>query len=299
VSVSANATGLAPGTTYHYRIIAKNEAGSNHGEDRTFITLAASKEKEEETGGGSTEPKTGGGSSGSGDSSSGPSGGIASSGSSSGGGTSSGGASAETSPVASEKAIEKVLLGCSTRPLALNDVVQKGGKVLLIGAAERALAGKQVKIVFGSDKVVATATVGSNGQFSTTAPLPPANIRDGNGARYIAELGSLRSLDLKLTRRLALEPPSVSAGKVTLSGRVVPPLAKPLATVTIRQQVECGTTTVVARVKPSTSGRFKVALPVPAGAHGAIYRLTSSVAQSSGSRHSFATFSLPLPAVFG
>jgi hypothetical protein len=115
----------------------------------------------------------------------------------------------------------------------------------------------------------------------------------------MAELGSLRSLDLKLTRRLALEPPSVSAGKVTLSGQVVPPLAKPLATVIVRQQVECGTTTVVARVKPSANGSFKVTLPAPAGAHGALYRLTSSVAQSSGSRHSFATFSLPLPAVFG
>jgi hypothetical protein len=205
--------------------------------DRTFITLPASKEKEE-TGGGSTEPKTIGGTE--------PTTGGSSSGSVASGGGSSAGtnlvtssvSSAGTNPVVSEKAIEKVLLGCSTRPLALNDVVEKGGKVLLIGAAERAQAGKQVKIVFGSDKVVATARVGSSGEFSTTAPLPPVKIRGGNGARYIAELGSLRSLDLKLTRRLALEPPSV-------------------------------------------------------------YRLTSSVAQSRGSGHSFATFSLPLPAVFG
>jgi hypothetical protein len=124
-------------------------------------------------------------------------------------------------------------------------------------------------------------------------------VRSGNSARYMAELGSLRSLDLKLTRRLALEPPSVAAGKVTLSGQVVPPLSKPVATVTISQQVECGTTSVVAHVKPSASGRFKVTLPVPAGAHGAVYRLTSAVAQSRGSRHSFATYSLPLPAVFG
>lgn len=302
VPVSANATGLAPDTTYHYRILAKNSVGSNHGEDRTFKTLPAGEEKEP-TGGGSTEPETGGGSSGGGSSSGGSSSGASnantSSVSSSGGGASSGAPSAATNPVASEKAIEKVLLGCSTRPLALNNVVQKGGKVLLIGAAERAQAGKQVKIVFGSNKVVATATVGSSGEFSTSAPLPPAKLRAGNGARYMAELGSLRSLDLKLTRRLALEPPSVAAGKVTLRGQVLPPLAKPLATVTISQQVECGKTTVVARVKPSASGSFKVMLPVPTGAPGAIYRLTSSVAPSRGSRHSFATYSLPLPAVFG
>jgi hypothetical protein len=302
VSVSGYAIGLTPGTTYHYRIVAKNTVGANHGEDRTFKTLPAEEEEEEPVGGG-TEPKTGGGSGGGG-SSGGSSAGSASSGGSSGGGASgnaagSSGSSAGTNPVASEKAIEKVLLGCSTRPLVLNDVVQKSGKVLLIGAAERAQAGKQVKIVFGSGKVVATATVGASGAFSTTAPLPPARIRAGNGARYMAELGSLRSLDLKLTRRLALEPPSVAAGKVTLRGQVVPPLAKPLATVTISQQIECGKTTVVARVKPSASGRFKVTLPIPAGAHGGLYRLTSSVAPSRGSRHSFATYSLPLPAVFG
>jgi hypothetical protein len=192
-----------------------------------------------------------------------------------------------------------VLLGCSTRPLVLSDVMQQDGKVLLIGAAERAQAGKQVKIIFGSGKLVATATVSPSGEFSTSAPLPPAKIRAGNSARYMAELGSLRSLDLKLTRRLTLEPPSVSTGKVTLRGQVVPPLTKPPAAVTISQQVECGKTAVVARVKPSTSGRFKVTLMMPAGARGAIYRLTSSVAPSRGSRHSFATYSLPLPAVFG
>jgi hypothetical protein len=294
VPVSADATGLMPNTTYHYRIIAKNEAGSNHGEDRTFTTLPASEEKtgeEEKAGGGGTEAKTGGGSSG---------GSASSSSSSAGGGSaSSGDSAAGRNPAASEEAIEKVLLGCSTRPLALNDVVQKGNKVLLVGAAERAQAGKQVKIVFGSGKLVATATVSSSGEFSATAPLPPAKVREGNGARYMAELGSLRSLDLKLTRRLALEPPSVAAGKVTLSGQVVPPLAKPVATITISQQVECGKTSVVAHVKPSASGHFKVTLPVPTGAQGALYRLTSSVAQSRGSRHSFATYSLPLPAVFG
>jgi hypothetical protein len=298
VPVSADATGLTPDTTYHYRILAKNTVGSNHGEDRTFKTLPVGGEKEI-TGGGSTEPKTGGGSSGGGSSSGGSNAGSAGSGGSSSGAGSSGVSNAATNTVASEKAIEKVLLGCSTRPLVLNDVVQKGGKVLLIGAAERAQAGKQVKIVFGSSKVVATATVSASGEFSTSAPLPPAKIRAGNGARYMAELGSLRSLDLKLTRRLALEPPGIAAGKVTLRGQVVPPLAEPLATVTISQQVECGKTTVVARVKPSASGRFKVTLPAPAGARGAIYRLTSSVAPSRGSHHSFATYSLPLPAVFG
>ncbi len=176
--------GLTPSTTYHYRLLAKNEVGSNHGEDRTFTTLPAGKVKEE-TGGGNTELTPGSGTE--------PTAG----GSSSGGGVSNDGSSigtnlvtgiesnTGTNPVVSEKAIEKVLLGCSTRPLALNDVLQKGDKVLLIGAAERTQAGKQVKIVFGSDKVVATATVGSNGEFSTTALYRlTSSVAQSRGSRH-------------------------------------------------------------------------------------------------------------------
>ena len=43
VSVSAAITGLAPGTTYHFRLVAGNAEGSNHGGDRTFTTLAPPK----------------------------------------------------------------------------------------------------------------------------------------------------------------------------------------------------------------------------------------------------------------
>ena len=38
VGVSAQLTGLAPGTTYHYRLAASNAAGSADGTDRTFTT---------------------------------------------------------------------------------------------------------------------------------------------------------------------------------------------------------------------------------------------------------------------
>ena len=38
VSVSANITGLSPNTTYHFRIVATNSAGTSYGSDKTFIT---------------------------------------------------------------------------------------------------------------------------------------------------------------------------------------------------------------------------------------------------------------------
>jgi hypothetical protein len=39
--VSANLTGLEPGTEYHYRLVAKNVNGPNFGDDRTFTTHSA------------------------------------------------------------------------------------------------------------------------------------------------------------------------------------------------------------------------------------------------------------------
>ncbi len=40
-AVWASAYGLAPGTTYHYRVVASNELGTAYGEDQTFTTLTA------------------------------------------------------------------------------------------------------------------------------------------------------------------------------------------------------------------------------------------------------------------
>jgi hypothetical protein len=40
-NVSANISGLSANTTYHFRIVATNSAGTRYGGDRTFITLSA------------------------------------------------------------------------------------------------------------------------------------------------------------------------------------------------------------------------------------------------------------------
>jgi hypothetical protein len=41
VNVAATLTGLAPGTTFHYRLVARNSSGTSAGADATFATLAA------------------------------------------------------------------------------------------------------------------------------------------------------------------------------------------------------------------------------------------------------------------
>jgi hypothetical protein len=220
-----------------------------------------------------------------------------------GAGTTSGntpGGSSTPGIASTPQAIEELELGCSKRSLVLNDVLIHGDRVELEGSAAKSLDGKKVKIVFdGRGKAVASATVGANGEFSTTAPLPPARLRDSNSARYTAESGAERSLDLKLTRRLSLEPPSFSHGTVTLVGQVLPPLTKPVAKIAVQQELECGKTTVVAHVTPSASGHFRIAVQVPAAAKAGLYRLSSSVRENTRSKRGFATYSLPLPVILG
>jgi hypothetical protein len=263
-------TSLTPGTTYHFRITAVNsEAGESQGEDLTFTTLPAS------TGGGetkttTTETKTPGG------------GQIAD--------------TATTTP----KATEELLLGCSKSQLVLNDVYIHGGKVILIGSAAKSLAGKKVAILFNEKKQVAATTVQANGEFSTSAPLPPAKIRDALTTRYSAAIGSVRSLHLKLVRRLLLEPPTASGDTVTLSGRIAKPLTKPIAPVVVEQQLECGKVTIAKTFTPPASGVFRLTLPVPAGTRAAIYTLKSKVAANAHAlKKGFTTYSLPLPVSIG
>jgi hypothetical protein len=198
------------------------------------------------------------------------------------------------------QAIEDVLLGCTNTTLVLNDVYVRGDRVLLSGSAAKRFIGKQVKILLNDGREVAHAKVEANGQFTTTAPLPPGKSRESLSTRYRAEVGKLRSLNLKLTRRLVLEAPKAEGTTVTLTGYVTEPLTKPIAPVVVEQQLQCGASTVVKSVTPAADGRFHITVTVPAGARAAIYRLKSAVAANAHSTaHGFATFSLPLPVVLG
>jgi hypothetical protein len=207
---------------------------------------------------------------------------------------------ASTSVATSPKAVEELLNGCSSSALVLNDVYIQGSHVFLSGSAAKSLVGKKVKILFNEGKQVATATVKANGQYTTTAPLPPAKIRDSLTTRYTAEIGKVRSVHLKLVRRLLLEAPKASGATITLTGQLTLPLTKPIAPVVVEQQLECGKTTVAKTFTPAANGHFHITLTVPANAKAGIFRLTSKVAANKHSvTHGFTTFSLPLPVAIG
>jgi hypothetical protein len=156
-----------------------------------------------------------------------------------------------------------------------------------------------VSIVFAGRKTVAKAKVGSDGLFSTTAPLPPKSIRDTNRARYQAVSGKKKSLDLKLARRVVLEPLASASGKVVLKGRVVKPLLAPSPKLVVQRRTSCQRFATVKRFRMPASGRFKLTVPGTGSSGAAVYRISTQVRLSKRVNRRYPTFSLPQVLGFG
>ena len=129
--------------------------------------------------------------------------------------------------------------------------------------------------------------------FRTTAPLPARALRRSNRARYQAVLGRERSLRLKLVRRMVLTAVRRSGGRVTISGRVVGPLANPVAPIVVRRRVSCSHTVVARRIRPSRDGRFRVTLAGAPRTLAATYRFETKVRRKTTNPKLFETFTLP------
>lgn len=197
-------------------------------------------------------------------------------------------------PVTDPQTPTGATLGCSTRSLVLVDVLERAGRVKLFGFADPAQAGKKVAIVFNATgRIVAHARINKDGRFDTTAPLPPASIRDTNAARYMATLGDDESINLKLRRRMVLTSMTSSNGRVTIAGRVVRPLSSPLRSITLTRRVSCTKEKVVTRFKPRSDGTFRVTVRAPKGVGTAVYRMTTLVPSSATGTGLFETYTLP------
>jgi hypothetical protein len=196
--------------------------------------------------------------------------------------------------VAPLESITKEALSCSSRRLALLDVLDRGNYVSLSGAANTSLAGKLVAIRSLADRrVVAHARVSKAGLFHATAPLPPTRFRDTNRARYMAIHGKDKSLNLKLHRRMVFTALASRHGKVVLTGLVTKPHATPRPLVVVRQRLTCRKQRVVARVRPDASGRFRVTVKAPRNGDVGVYRATTIVAYPGGDAPDFRTYTLP------
>jgi DNA-binding beta-propeller fold protein YncE len=194
-------------------------------------------------------------------------------------------------PPPSTPTAPELALKCPTRSLVLTDVLRRGSRVLLYGAGAKSLAGKQVRIFLDGHAHVSSAVIAANGLFSATAPLPGAKLR--SSASYLAAVGALKSPPVTLLRRLVLDPPTSTAGKVTLVGEVVKPLADPVAKIVVSQRVSCDTPMKVAEVKPGAGGAFRITLTAPSGQRAALYSLATMVRVRASSRHLVKVMSLP------
>jgi hypothetical protein len=195
--------------------------------------------------------------------------------------------------VAPLESITNEALSCSSRRLALIDVVDRGSYVALYGAADRRLAGKRIAIRSRADgRVVARPRVTKAGLFRARAPLPPARYRHTNSARYMAVYGSDRSLNLKLHRRMVFATVSSRHGRVVLSGLVTKPYTNPRPQIVVRQRLTCRRQRIVARLRPGADGRFQVTLKVPKNGDVGVYRATTVVAYPGGGQD-FRTYTLP------
>src|SRR4051794_31254390 len=195
--------------------------------------------------------------------------------------------------VAPLTAVPQEALQCSTRRLALLDVLDRGSYVSLYGAADKRYAGKRIAIRSKADggRVIARPTVSKAGLFRAKAKLPPARYRDTNVARYIATYGSQKSLYLKLHRRMVFTHLSSRKGKVTLSGVVTKPWTSPPSSIVLRQRLTCHRQKIVARLRPDSRGRFKVTLKAPKKGDVGVYRATTMVGYPDGP--DFRTYTLP------
>ena len=205
-------------------------------------------------------------------------------------------------PVAEVKRSTDLVLGCSDRRVVLEDVFIEGKKVRLLGVAAREFAGRKVLLAFGpTAKTVAQATVGADGHFTATAPLPARKLRNSNKARYVAKIGSEASLALKLARRMLVTKVGAAGNRVTIAGKVIGPLATRSKdrTITLQRVVACKSTETVRTFAPARSGSFSVTVNAPAGQKAAVYRLSTRVRRNTKAKGLTTTFTLPRAVDFG
>jgi hypothetical protein len=189
---------------------------------------------------------------------------------------------------------QSLLVGCAPSRLVLLDVRRVGRRVALSGATRPEWAGRVVRIFRSWDgRRVASVPVTSRGTFATRVALPPRAIRYSNRARYQGRLGARTTLALKLVRRLTISAMRARPGRrVEITGRIIGP-RDVRAPVVVKRMVTCGSYKIVRTFQPRRDGTFRVVVPAPARARGAVYRLSTRVRRLPASRRTSLTFSLP------
>jgi hypothetical protein len=205
-TVHRDITGLAAGTTYHFRIVAMSSKGTTRGDDLTFTTAAA-------PGGGSGEGGSGEGGSGEGGSGEGGSGEGGSGEGGSGEGGSGEGGSGESGS------------GDGTRGLVDGETDSAApaepdlGSSVLVAPGDGDLRVRRpgqpgfVKLDFGEEVPVGSEIDASEGSIALTSELPNGKLQTGRfgGGRFVIRQGRKGYIDLYLRGRACQRPPATGS----------------------------------------------------------------------------------------
>jgi hypothetical protein len=196
-------------------------------------------------------------------------------------------AGAPAPPTAAGSSTVLKLGPCPAGELTLLNVRRVGSRVLLTGLAERTLAGAPVNIVEGG-VVIARPKIQRDGTVRVRVPIPSK--RGGRVLRYQAQLGRLRSRNVRLKRKMITTSAKLQNGKIVIKGRVVGAPkrgTRPLVRLLARKR-GCGTrNTQIGRARLRSDGTFRVSGPPLAGVDVAVYQARTRLHRKN------TTYSLP------
>ncbi len=183
---------------------------------------------------------------------------------------------------------ERDLILCGQRTISLVRADVKGSKVVLSGIVAASLAGQKVDLsvryLGGKAKAqkLGSVTPAADGRFQARVKKPSRKLF--NVARYRAQVGSAKSVELKLPQSLASRSlKQVAGGMLELRGQVDRTVLGKRNAVVIKR-ILCGTYTTVGQAKPNKKGVYVVRFPSPPSQGSALYRAETKVLARPGSK---------------
>jgi hypothetical protein len=179
------------------------------------------------------------------------------------------------------------LVLCGSRDISLVRADVKGSKVSLSGFVATRFAGQKVAVSVrylgkrGKPKQVGSVTAGSDGSFRGRVAKPSRKLF--TAARYRAQVGSAKSVELKLPQSLASSSLKRAGGMLELRGQVDRAVLGKRNQVVVKR-ILCGHYATVGQAKPDRKGRYVVRFPAPASGGSALYRAETKVLARPGSR---------------
>jgi hypothetical protein len=179
------------------------------------------------------------------------------------------------------------LVLCGSRDISLVRADVKGSKVELSGFVATRFAGQKVDLSVrylgrrGRPKKLGSVTAGADGAFTGRVAKPSRKLF--NLARYRAQVGSAKSVELKLPQSLASSSLRAAGGMLELRGQVDRAVLGKRNAVVVKR-ILCGKYTTVGQAKPDKKGRYVVRFPAPASGGSALYRAETKVLARPGSR---------------